>query len=74
MTRHETGSRRVRTKQAADYIGSTKSTLEKKRLTGDGPPFIKIGRTVVYDVADLDAYLAENRRRSTSDPGAEIAA
>jgi len=36
--------RRLRTRAAADYIGYSESTLEKKRLTGDGPPFIRLGR------------------------------
>jgi len=44
-----------------------KSTLEKLRVTGDGPPYLKIGRTVVYDAADLDEWLATKRRNSTSD-------
>jgi len=29
--------RRLRTPAAADYLGYAESTLEKKRLTGDGP-------------------------------------
>ena len=56
-----------RTAGAADYCGSSKSTFEKLRLTGGGPVFIKLGRTVVYDVDDLDAWLAKNRRHSTSE-------
>jgi predicted DNA-binding transcriptional regulator AlpA len=59
--------RRLRTPAAADYLGYTESTLEKKRVTGDGPPFIRLGRTVVYDTRDLDAWLASRRARSTSD-------
>ena len=41
--------RRLRTPAAAVYLGYAESTLEKKRLTGDGPPFIRLGRTIVYD-------------------------
>ena len=63
-----TGSR-LRTPAAAAYVGLTKSTLEKLRLTSNGPAFLKLGRTVVYDVADLDSWLASRRRTSTSDPG-----
>jgi hypothetical protein len=60
---------RLRTPEAAEYLGLSSSTLEKRRLTGDGPVFCKCGRTVVYDIQDLDKYLADCRRRSTSDPG-----
>jgi predicted DNA-binding transcriptional regulator AlpA len=62
--------RRLRTPAAADYLGYAESTLEKKRLSGDGPPFIRLGRVIVYDTRDLDAWLAERRARSTSEPTA----
>ncbi len=59
--------RRLRTAAAADYIGYAESTLEKKRLTGDGPPFLKLGRVIVYDTRDLDAWLDARRATSTSE-------
>jgi hypothetical protein len=61
--------RYLRTLEAAAYVGSTKSSMEKRRLTGDGPPFIRLGRAIVYDIEDLDRFCQANRRRSTSDPG-----
>lgn len=63
-------SRRLRTKAAADYLGYSESTLEKKRLTGNGPPFIRLGvrGAIVYDTRDLDAWLADRRVSSTSEP------
>jgi hypothetical protein len=43
-------------------------TLEKYRLRGGGPPYFKLSaHLVVYDVTDLDAWLASRRRSSTSD-------
>jgi|TARA_B100000315_G_scaffold31795_1_gene26823 predicted DNA-binding transcriptional regulator AlpA len=60
-------NRKFRTTDAAGYCGMAKSTLEKLRVTGGGPPYLKIGRTVVYNVADLDEWLATKRRSSTSD-------
>ena len=57
----------LRTQAAAEYCGSSASTFEKLRLTGGGPVYSKLGRRVVYRVADLDSWLAANRRRSTSD-------
>jgi predicted DNA-binding transcriptional regulator AlpA len=61
------GHRRLRTPAAADYVGYSESTLEKKRLTGGGPPFIRLGRAIVYDTRDLDAWLAARRAHSTSE-------
>jgi predicted DNA-binding transcriptional regulator AlpA len=59
--------RRLRTPAAADYLGYSESTLEKKRLTGDGPPFIRLGRVIVYDTRDLDQFLVARRATNTSD-------
>ncbi len=58
---------KLRTQEAAAYTGLAKSTLEKLRVTGDGAPYIRIGRVVLYDPDDLDAWLAAHRRKSTSD-------
>lgn len=66
MTITPTQSPRLRTKDAAAYCGSSKSTFEKYRLTGEGPVYSKIGRVVVYDRTDLDAWLDSKKRRSTS--------
>jgi len=60
-------SPRLRTADAAAYCGSTKSTFEKYRLTGEGATYSKLGRVVVYDIADLDAWLESKKRRSTSE-------
>jgi predicted DNA-binding transcriptional regulator AlpA len=57
------------TRDAAAYIGLAQQTLAKMRWSGDSPPYFKVGRQVVYDRADLDAWLAERKRRSTSDVG-----
>lgn len=58
--------RMLRTEDAANYTGLSASTLTKLRLTGGGPEYIKLGKVVVYDLADLDAWLLSKRRRSTS--------
>lgn len=55
------------TEGAATYCGVGKSTLEKLRLTGRGPAYLKPTRSVVYQVSDLDAWLARSRRASTSE-------
>ena len=60
----------LRTKEAAEYCGSTRSSFEKRRVQGAGPPFIKMGRTVVYALSDLDAWMAERRFRSTAEADA----
>jgi predicted DNA-binding transcriptional regulator AlpA len=61
-------SRRVHRKEAAHYLGVSLSWLDKSRMTGRGPAFIKIGSRIVYDVADLDSYLRQNRRETGFGP------
>jgi hypothetical protein len=55
------------TGEAAEYCRRGQSTLEKYRLTGEGPVFIKAGRAVRYRKSDLDTWLNSHRRRSTSE-------
>ncbi len=54
---------------AAEYLSLSPATLETLRTRGGGPPFVKLGRRVVYRREDLEAWLRERMRRSTSDPG-----
>ena len=48
----------LRTQAAAEYVGLSKSALEKMRCSGMGPAFIKVGpRIVVYEKDTLDSWL-----------------
>ena len=68
---HKLISRRVlRTGPAAEYVGLSSSKLEKMRVTGDGPRFIRLaGRAVGYDVRDLDEWLDHQRESTHDDSG-----
>jgi predicted DNA-binding transcriptional regulator AlpA len=61
----------VDTERAAALLGLSTSTLAKLRLTGDGPPFIKLGRRVVYRLSDLEKWLDGRCFASTSQYGRE---
>ena len=57
----------VDVKGVAKRVGLSESTLNKMRVYGGGPRFSKLGsRSVRYCLADLDAWIAANRRASTS--------
>lgn len=60
---------RLRTTEAGRYLGISPRTLEAWRIRGGGPPYHTLGRAVVYDTRELDAFLAERMRTSTSDSG-----
>lgn len=57
------------TKSAAEKMQLRPKTLENWRSRGFGPAFLKLGARVVYDDADLDAWIASRRRTSTSQQG-----
>lgn len=63
------GSPFLTTRQAAHYLCLSRRTLEKMRLTGNGPRFRKHGRYVRYHIDDLDAWSLGERRNSTSEKG-----
>jgi predicted DNA-binding transcriptional regulator AlpA len=52
--------------ETAAYLRVSKSYLDKARLSGDGPRFIKIGRKIVYRVIDVDDWLQQRQFHSTS--------
>ncbi|TIS52659.1 MAG: helix-turn-helix domain-containing protein [Mesorhizobium sp.] len=54
----------IRVRQAAEYVGLSKSNLDKMRCYGGGPAYIKLGNSVIYRTEDLDLWLAGNRRAS----------
>ena len=62
------------TRQAAAYLGLSRRSLEKWRLNGSGPTFRRFGRRRLYHLADLDAWAAARKARSTSDPGQPVEA
>lgn len=61
------------TAAAAPYIKHAESTMNRWRVEGSGPPFIKLGRKVFYRKADLDAWLERHVVSSTSEAGARLA-
>jgi predicted DNA-binding transcriptional regulator AlpA len=61
------------TRQLAEETGTNEYTWHKRRVRGDGPKFLKLGKTVRYRRSDVEAWFNSRMRRSTSDPGAPAA-
>ena len=51
----------------SELIDVSKRTLERWRVEGSGPAFVKAGRKVLYRTVDVDDWLLANQRTSTSD-------
>lgn len=62
----------MNTEQLADRLGISHRTLERWRLEGVGPIYRKLGRRVVYLESDIQSWIDEQARRSTSDDGTSI--
>lgn len=57
------------TKDAAEYLGLQRTTLEAWRCRGGGPKFGKFGRSVRYKLTDLEAWVELRTRSNTSEKG-----
>ncbi|MGX9182125.1 helix-turn-helix transcriptional regulator [Mesorhizobium sp. BHbdii] len=62
--RAKKGSPFLNTAQAGFYIGLSQRTLEKMRLTGNGPKFRKHGRYVRYHIDELDEWSKGHSQQS----------
>ena len=59
----------LNTEQSAQRLGLSTRTLERFRVTGEGPDFLKMGHAVRYTASALERWLRGCTRRSTSDDG-----
>ncbi len=58
--------------EAAAILRRSTGTLANWRVSGKGPPFIRIGGPIMYPCKALHAWLATNVRSSTTEkPGSE---
>lgn len=55
------------TKDAAARIGKSTSWLNKSRMTGCGPVYMKLGGGVRYALPDLENWIAASRRTAVYD-------
>ncbi len=54
---------------AGAFLGLSPRTLERFRVDGRGPRYLKLGRRVAYAREDLMSWAESRRRSSTSDTG-----
>lgn len=61
----------LNTKQAAEYLCVSAAFLERDRWAGARIPFIRLGtRSIRYRQADLDGFIQQQVRYSTSEGAA----
>ena len=52
----------LNTKQAAERYGLSASWLSKLRLSGNGSPYLKVGRRVLYERSAFENWLSSHRQ------------
>jgi predicted DNA-binding transcriptional regulator AlpA len=55
-------------KEAATRLKVSDSWMAKARMRGDGPPYIRTGRSIRYAEAALILWTRSRQRLSTSEP------
>jgi len=60
-------AQKLTSKEAGEHIGVADQTMRKWRCEGIGPGFYRLNGKVVYDLCELDEWLAARRVRSTSE-------
>jgi hypothetical protein len=61
-------------RETAERLRCSERKLERHRLHGDGPPFVKFGGSIRYPLDDLSKWIATRTRLSTSATDAHQAA
>jgi len=54
-------------KEASAVLKVSLSWLAKARMRGDGPPYIRVGRSIRYGEAALIQWMKSRQRSSTSE-------
>jgi predicted DNA-binding transcriptional regulator AlpA len=57
-------------KRAAHFLGLSVRTLERHRLAGTGPRYVRLGRLVRYRPQDIADFVERNVRTSTAENSA----
>jgi predicted DNA-binding transcriptional regulator AlpA len=58
------------THEVAEIIRTPADTVRYWRFLGKGPRSIKLGRRVLYDRADVEAWIADEKARQQTPSGA----
>jgi predicted DNA-binding transcriptional regulator AlpA len=54
-------------RQAAEWLGLSRAWFQRKRVSGDGPPYVKVGSAVRYRLSDLEKWFGERTYAHTTE-------
>jgi predicted DNA-binding transcriptional regulator AlpA len=52
-------------RELCEYLGKSKAWAQRARVEGNGPPFVKIGRTPKYPADTLEKWVMATERTNT---------
>ena len=58
-------------REAATLLHLSERTLERWRVAGDGPRFVRLGRSIRYPLTEIEAHIASRVVSSTSERPAQ---
>jgi hypothetical protein len=64
----------IRVREAAEILGVSKSFLDKARIYGGGPPFMRFGRAIIYSTDDLAEWARSCTVANDNAPASEAEA
>ncbi len=64
-------SQKLTTKEAAKLYNLTPHTLERWRSQSRGPKYAKLGKRILYDVSDLEAFFTAHYVDTADSPAAD---
>ncbi len=67
LTKESQRDRLLKVGEAAEFLQLSESWMNKARLSGSGPRFIKMGSCIRYSRQALEEFKRENARGSTSE-------
>ncbi|MGQ0444733.1 MAG: helix-turn-helix transcriptional regulator [Beijerinckiaceae bacterium] len=56
--------RLIREHEMAALLSKSLSSMRRLRIAGGGPPFIRVGGSIRYDLAAFEKFLALNNRET----------
>ena len=56
--------RLLTTKEMAEILRTSSGQIANLRMRGEGPPYLKFSRRVLYDVRDLEEWLDGHKQRT----------
>jgi excisionase family DNA binding protein len=64
--KHDTSSGWMTDKEVASYLGVSAAYLKKLRLAAEGPRFARFGRSIRYNMKDVDSWAESCLRKQAS--------